>query len=37
MSKSAWTTNAMQVGLGIFGKVKVDDNIDRLYVDSTSE
>lgn len=37
MSKSAWATNTMQIGLRIFGKVKVDHNIDRLDINSTGE
>lgn len=32
-----WSTNAMQVGLCIFGKVKVDDHIDSLNVYSSCE
>ena len=35
MSKATWATNAMQIGLGIFGKVEVDHNVDWLNVNST--
>lgn len=37
MSKASRSANAMEIGLGIFGKVKVDDNINSLNVDTTGQ
>lgn len=37
VTESSGTTNTMQVGLGHLGKVKVDDNVDRLDVNTASE
>lgn len=37
MSKPARSSNSMQVGLRVFGKVKVDDHIYCLDVDTSSE
>lgn len=34
---AARTTNSVQVGLGILGEVKVDDNVDSLNIDTTGE
>lgn len=31
------STNTMKIGLGILGEVKVDDNVDRLDIDTTGE
>ena len=31
------TADTMQVGLSVFGEVKVDDNVDSLDIDTTSE
>lgn len=35
--KTSRTTNTVQIGLTVLGKIKVDDNIHRLNVDTTSE
>lgn len=37
MSKSTRATNAMQICFRIFGEVEVDDNVDGLNIDTTSE
>ena len=37
MTESTRPTNTMQVGFTIFRKVKVDDNIDRLYINTAGE
>lgn len=37
MTKPTRPTDSMEVGLRVFGKVKVDDNIDGLDIDTTSE
>lgn len=37
VAKASRAANAMQVGLCHFGKVKVDNNIDRLNVNTTSK
>lgn len=37
MSKASGSTNAMEVGFGILWKVKVDDNIDSLDINTTSK
>ena len=37
VAKSSGTTDAVQVGLGHFGKVKVDDHIHGLNVNTTSK
>lgn len=37
MSKSARTTDTVEVRLGILGKIKVDNNIHSLNIDTTGE
>ncbi len=37
MSKTSRSTNAMEVRLGIFWKIKVDDYIDSLNIDTTGK
>ena len=37
MAESTRTTDAMQIGFGHLGEVEVDDDIDSLYIDATSE
>lgn len=37
MSKSPGTPNAMEISLCIFWEIEVDDNVDGLNVDTTSE
>lgn len=37
MSKSTRATNAMQICFRILGEVEVDDNVDGLNIDTTSE
>lgn len=37
MSETTRTTNAMQISFRILGEIKVDDDIDSLNVDTTSE
>lgn len=37
MTKASGSTNSMQVSLGHLGKVKVDDNVDSLDVDTSGE
>ena len=37
MSKSSRPTNPVQVGLGHFGEVEVDDHVDGLNIDTTGQ
>lgn len=37
MSKTARTANAMKIGFGILGEVKVDDNVNGLDIDTTGK
>ena len=37
MAETPRSTNPMEIGFGIFGKVKIDDYVHRLDIDSTSE
>ncbi len=37
MTKSSRTADTMEVSLGILGKIEVDDNIDWLNINTTSE
>jgi hypothetical protein len=37
MTESTGSTNSMEVRLGIFGEIKVDNNVDSLNIDTTSE
>jgi len=37
MSEAPGSTNAMKVGFGVLGEVKVDHNVDGLNVDTTSK
>ena len=37
VSKAAGTTNAVKIRFGILGEVKVDDNVDRLNIDTTGQ
>jgi hypothetical protein len=37
MTITTRTTNPVQVGLGVFREVKIDDYVDGGYIDTTSE
>lgn len=37
MSESSGTSNTMQISFRIFWEIKVDDHIDSLDIDTTSE
>ena len=37
MTKSAGSTDTMKVRLSVLGKVKIDDNVDCLNIDTASE
>ena len=37
MSKTTGSTNTMEISFGVLGEVKVDDNIDCLNINTTSE
>ena len=37
MSESTGTANTMQIRLGIFGEVEIDDDIDGLNVNTTCQ
>lgn len=37
MSETATSTNSMEIGFCVFGEIEIDDNVDSLDVDTTSE
>lgn len=37
MTKTSRAANPVQICLGIFGEIKVDDHIDRLYINATGQ
>ena len=37
VSKSAWSSNSVEIGLSMFGEVKIDDNIYCLDINSSGK
>ena len=37
MTETPWATDSVKVSLAVLGKIKIDDHIDRLDVNSSGE